>query len=318
MEKTTYIGLRLRRDFIDYVLMREPQLGTKEVIDRLFRQININTLYRKMKDAILHVCDKHLSLDRIKKPNGKIVNELPDWLNPSLVKEIVNEYKEHIEETYSSENFLPGILAQIERLTWLQGVDDMEAGLKDFVDLIERTAKTYADVPVITPEEHDLQVKYEAAHRITVKERIMSDNHDDVVAFRGALLIYAQNLCETLIYRQLAHLYFELANSKEIKALISKFGRIHNEAVAERASLSLPAHPADWDTEYEHLFPIDFFERNIECIDAAMAFQMILIQSIARHEEWFKQHGALTDDGRVTLFTGTFPLMELPLAEVLL
>ncbi|MDE5750740.1 MAG: hypothetical protein K2H87_08250, partial [Duncaniella sp.] len=301
-----------------YVLLRKPQLGTKEVIDRLFRLININSLYRKMKDCIYPVCDKYLSIDRIKKPNGKIVNELPEWLNPSLVKEIVNEYKEYIEDTYRPENFLPAIIAQIERLTWLQGVDDMETGLKEFIELIERTAKTYADIPVSTPEEHDLQEKYEAAHRITVKERIMSDNREDVLAFRGALLTYAQNLCETHIYRQLAHLYSELANSEELKSLIAKYGQIHHEAVNERATLSLPTHPADWDTEYEHLFPIEFFERNIERIDAAMAFQMILIQSIARHEEWFKQHGALTDDGRVTLFTGTFPLMEIPLAKVIL
>lgn len=303
MEKKEYFDILLKRDFIRYVILRKPRLSPEEVSKKLLREFDINRLYHRMKDAMTAVCDKHLAFSKIQTPEGRTVKELPDWLNPDYAKEILADYELLIQKEFATENFQSSIISQIERLIWLQGVDDMAQNLRAFISEINKIAKDYANIPVSSSDQYDLQEKYDAARKITVKERILNSNDNDIILFRGALLDYAKALCESALYRQLSKLYSDIANSKELADIIDKFATLHKESTKELTTLSIPSHPEEWDEEYARLVPTEFFERNIDDVDAPMAFHMILLQSFARNEEKLKNEGFLTPNGEVWLFT---------------
>lgn len=302
MDKREYFDTLLKRDFIKYVLLRAPRLTSQQVSEKLKLEIATERLYRKMKSAIMPVCDKYLALNRIMQ-DGNVVDILPDWLNLSLLETIAGDYRHLIEKEYASENYLPAILFQIERLTWLQGVDDMADNLRQFVADVKKLSEDYANIPAPVQDDYDLQQKYEEAKRVTIREYIMGDNDDDVAVFRGLLLAYAQDTCEMLLYRQLAKCYADIADSPEIHALISKFDGMHREAKDKLPTLVVEDYHADWDAEYARLVPVEFFERNIDDIDGAMAFHMVLLQAFSRHEKILVDEEFLTANGELRIFT---------------
>ncbi len=257
------------------------------------------------------LCDRHLAVSRLISEKGEVSDKLPEWLNPSLAQKITADYQHQILEDYSIDHFLPGIIVSIERLTWLQGVDDMARNLKDFVARLKKLSADYSRIPSTSPEQYDLQRKYEAARRIKVRERIKGGNEDDIMAFRSSLLHYSIDLCEALLYRQLSRLYADIAASPELNGLITRLEATHSQAQHEIDSLVIADHPSEWDAEYSRLVPVDFFERNIEDIDAAMAFQMVLLQTFARNENTLRSQRFITPAGRISIFSTPYqPLVH--------
>ncbi len=304
MNKQEYLDTLIKRDFITFVVLRKPLLTSDEVSLKLKQEIDINRLYRKMKDAIRPVCDRYLSLSLLTDNEGKIVNELPEWLSPSLVRTIADEFSNIIAGEYSASNFITPIIDRVERLVWLQGIDDMADNLRRFLADVKKMAEDYAAIPANTPDEYDLQQKYEAARRITLREHLLNNNSEDIIVFRSALLEYVTNICETIIYRTLAKLYEDIAGNHELNGLIGRLENIYREAEAERETLVIAERNAEWDKEYAHLVPVDFFRHNIGEIDDAMAFHMVLLQAIARNEKQMTDNGVIDCGGNLRMFTG--------------
>lgn len=302
MDKQEYFGILFRRDVIRYVILRKPCLSSEEVSERLQRRIDVESINRRLKKAVVPTIDKYLALRRIKDKRGGFLSVLPEWLNPALVDEIVKDFQRQINKECDFESLISSILAQIERLTWLQGVDDMAENLCVFLEESGRLSKDYAEIKAPAPEDYDLLKKYKAAKRITIKERILGNNDEDVAVFRGAMVAYARSACETAIHKYLAEVYACIAGSTEINGLIARFSKIVEEAKAELSAFRLPEHPDEWDAEYNSLVPVAFFERNIEEVDAAMAFHMVLLQAFARHEADLRRQSLISDNGELSIF----------------
>lgn len=308
MEKKEYLVGRLRNDFIRYVLLKEPRYSDEEISRKLKDKIDAELLYQKIKVHIPALIDKYLSPEKLKDKNGKFVDELPQWLTPQIAEQVVAEYRAIISREYSALNFLPDILAHIERLTWAQGVDDMAVNLRRFVSDLRAMAAHYHTFTPCSPEHYEIEPKYEAAKRITIGEHVMRNNDRDIADFLAAMRAYCSDLCLMHISIMLSKLYADLAASPAILGLIDKFTHLHHEA--EAALQTLPAEaPAEWSEEYNRLIPIPFFEQNIEDIAPAAAFQTILLTTLAHHESLLRRENGLSDKGELTIFTSSFPLL---------
>lgn len=303
MTREEYLNARFKRDFIKHVLLQKPRFTDAEISKKLKSNIDADSVYDKMKALIPGVLDKYLSAERIKDSSGEAIDILPNWLNPGIADAILKDCIELIEKEYSSIDPMPSIMAQIERLTWAQGVDDMAHNLERFVGDIRNTAVHYCGSFVGDPSTYEINEKYEAAKRVTLRERITHNNHKDILDFLLALRAYCQDLCATEVIAYISKLYKKLADSTEINGLIERFKKIQTEAIKELLRLEATVNNSEWDKEYSAKIPTEFYERNVEDIDATGAFQMALLQALANHEESLKQQGYLSDEGEFVLFT---------------
>lgn len=304
-DKLQYFSRLIKRDFINHVLLRKPKFSDHEISQKLMCVLNIENLQRQMKARIVPLCEGYLTLDKLRGDDGRFLKELPEWLNIQYVDQIQEHFQKTIDSECFSENRIEALLEQIERLTWLQGVDDMAANLQAFVANLEQHGQSYASVTIQFPGNDGLKIqeKYEAARKITLRERIAGSSHEAIIEFRSALLELAKRRCEETIYAKLSTLYFEIAKSPELHAVIDKFQRIHSEAQKAATKVEECDSNPDWDKEYMRLIPLAFFERNIEDIDASMAFQMAFIYAIARNEAKLKAQGYITPAGHLKIFT---------------
>lgn len=317
MNRKEYLAARLRHDFIRYVLLTKPRLSDAEVSRRLRSKIDADSLYQKLKEHIPVVINQFLSPEKLIDAAGKPVAVLPEWLTPAIADKVAAEYCAKVESEYSAVNFLPDILAQIERLTWVQGVDDMAVNLRRFTaDLADMEAH-YANIPDCKPNHYEIDEKFAAAKRITIGEHVMQSNHRDIADFHAAMTAYCTDLCAAQIARVLSKLYADLAASPTLLNIIDKFARLHREAEAELHTLPTDI-AAEWDDEYNRLVPVPFFENNIEDIDAPKAFQAIFITALAHHETILRSQGALSPTGELTLFTSYFPLLTTDLFSTII
>lgn len=303
MTKQEYISQRAKQDFIRFVLLRTPRLSSREAARKLTEAMDTDGIAKEMKTLIDSRIDSDLSIEKIKDSDGKILRVIPDWLNPDLAESIVSKYRDTIQLRFNKESCLPGVLHHIEKLTWSQGVDDMIDHLETFLAMLTLASKHCAEINHPDLPDFDLKDKYEAAKRVTVREKLMGDNDKDVLEFRNALTDYVREWCQVEMYAHLSRLYSEMASDIRLHEIISAYGKAKLQAESElKATLRLCSN-AEWEADYRQLMPIGFFEKNIEDIDATMAFHMILFQSFANHEEYLRNNGLLTQSGELRIFT---------------
>lgn len=303
MDKQEYFNSLLKRDFIRFILLKRPKYNDAEISIKLNQDIEANTLYHSFKSCIKPLLDKYFNSPELKDDSGKTVERLPNWLDNNLPGKIVAEYQALIDQKFPAINFIPQIIEHIERLTWLQGVDDMAHNLKNFIDSLNRTSEHFRKISPTRSVNYDLTEKYEAAKRITVREQLMQDNCKDVEEYIDTLRLYSRDLCEEIISNKLARLYCELAKSTQINALIDKFESIHSESLGELESFSGIAEDEELVKEYNQHYPMDFFRRNVADVSEEDAFRMLFLLGLARHEESLKADGFVTAEGEICLFT---------------
>lgn len=303
MDKQDYFNRLLKRDFVRYVLLKEPEYSDREISAKLKSEIDADRLYERMKRHIPELLQKHLSPAKLKDQPGKVADVLPEGINPEIAETIKAEFNDVAKREYSAVNFMPSILAQIERLTWAQGIDDMAQNLRRFVADLKRMSAHQAGIYPIAPTHYRLKEKFEAAMHISARERIMKDNDKDVADFIEALTEYSRDLCGVELSLILSKLYAEIAESKEIADIIDRFDRIGSEARKEMESSLKDFTPVtEWEDEYNRLFPMDFYERNVEGISAAKAFQMVLLLTLSHHEKELRVNGYIDDNGELRFF----------------
>ncbi|MCH5326669.1 MAG: hypothetical protein J1E29_05650 [Duncaniella sp.] len=256
MEKSEYLDKLLKRDFIRYILLKRPEYTDEEVSRHLKSKIDSDLLYDRIKVLIPQVLEKYFTADKCKTSEGKIAETVPAGMDISVADKVEAEYESMIEREYSAINFMPDIIACIERLTWAQGVDDMTKHLRQFQIELRGLSKHFADVVQSTPKYYDLKEKREAAERITPREYLMRDNYKDVADYIEALRLYCRDLCGARLSMQLSRLYSDIADSPEIERLIEKFETLAATAARESADLEgLEAVP-EWDEEYVRMLPL--------------------------------------------------------------
>ena len=297
------VDVMFRRDFIRYVIFRHPRMTREEAVEHLMRVVNVSENLSELKRAIVPVCDKYFKGEHLSERPDVAHDRLARWLRPGIVNDIAADYARLIDKELVHWQYENNVLAAVERLAWLQGIESMQYVLTDFVAKLTSLSSEFKAIPVADRDLQALNEKYEAACRITVSERLIGGNENDVSAYTTHLYTCARAECEEILYHKIAAVYRDLARSERInevkdhmRALGSDFRNIPE--LAADAATDEPCCAA-----YDNLMPIGFFERNIEDIDGAAAFQMILLQMFARNEEQLRDYGMLNTGGEITLFT---------------
>lgn len=303
MDKTTYFESLLRRDFLRYVLLRAPFLDESDVVNRLMEVIDVSAGIRQLKLMIKNVVYEHT----VKRHTGEMsavpAGRLAPWLRPGIANDIMADYASRIDAVIDADSRIARVVAAVERLTWLQGIDGMAAGLRRFLDKALQRAADFDCVPVQGRDRDALMLKYEAAERVTLTEQLTGRNRHDVADYCQALDEYAAACCEEVLYHKVAEMYRAVAGSLQLRTIIDRFYGMHH-TLLDMPEPAREPQPA-WDGEYRRMVPVDFYERNVESIDGAMAFHMVLLQAFARHEDELRAEGSLDADGELRIFTRT-------------
>lgn len=199
----------------------EEKMSPVEVSRRLRATVNPDLLYDRISRHIPELIQKYLSSSKLLKDNGDTVDILPDGFDMEAADRIVLEMRGVVEREYSYEEHLPALFNLVKDLTDKEGETHMAVCLKQFRQDMEKRSRHYADIQRPDFKRKELYRKYEAAKRITVRERIMQDNDKDVTDFVDSLTLYCRELCEVEVSLALARLYHDIATTPRLTALIA-------------------------------------------------------------------------------------------------
>ena len=297
MDKKIYLKSRLINDFINYSLLQNDSLSANLIADKLFTSIGLEDSLSKCRKYIEELLDKYISFDELK-VDGRLSNKLSCRLNIELKDSLEQEYKSYLDRFFSQDllnSIIAKIVHRIELLIWQNGILNMLAAIDIFKTKLRNAAINMQSVDLSSVEEEQLQISFMNAKEITLMERLSGDNIDDIIEYRSNLRNYIKARCENLFYCRCSGLYTDIMASHILENIYNNIKELL--AYAEHLRNSIPdiENNEEWNKDYDHLVPTDFYERNVENITAEQAFQMFLLQFFANNESWMSEHGLLKD-----------------------
>ncbi len=304
MIKQEYLKNRFKRDFLQYSLLQEDSLSACQIVEKIVSVFEFVGIVDKLKPEIDVVCDKYFALGFLR-DGGTLVSDLPIELNFDVKDRAVEEYSNYLDAVLNDDligNILNAILQRIEQQAWRNGIAEMPAVVEQLQSKIRAMALSYGDLTVDVLSVDELKQKYEAAKKNTLIERLQNSNIEDIVDYRSAMRVYVYARCMNNMYRKIKLFYERLADNGIFGQLYQNFESLLRYAEELKTSLPTLESNIDWDEEYNHLVPTEFYRRNVEDFTAEQAFHMVLLQFFARNEEWMIENKMLVDKD-ITIYT---------------
>lgn len=304
MTKQEYLKNRFKRDFLQYSLLQEDSLSASKIVDKVMTIFDFTDIVEKLKAEIDVVCDKYFSFEILKNGDA-LVSNLPDGLNFDVKDRAVEEYADYLDTELNDnliDNLLKSIWQRVEQQVWRNGIIEMPIVVELLQSKIYAMALSYGNLKANVLDVDDLQVKYEAAKKNTLIERLQNSNIDDIIEYRNALREYVYARCMNNMYRKVKLFYDRVADNYIFSQLKQNFESLLQYANELKASLPEFETNLDWDKEYNRLVPTEFYRRNVEDVTAEQAFHMVLLQFFARNEEWMIENKMLVDKD-ITIYT---------------
>ena len=305
MTKQEYLKNRFKRDFLQYSLLQEDSLLASKIVEKIMSIFDFIGVVEDLKSKIDIMCDKYFSFE-ILKDGDNLVSNLPEALNIEVKDKVVEEYLDHLDSVLNEDLVnatLNRILQRVEQQAWRNGITEMPIAIELLQSKIYAMALSYGNLKADVLDVDDLQVKYEAAKKNTIIERLQNSNIDDIIEYRNALREYVYARCMNNMYRKIKLFYDRVADNDIFSQLKQNFESLLQYANELKASLPEFETNPDWDREYNHLVPTEFYRRNVEDITAEQAFHMVLLQFFAKNEEWMIENGLLVD-GELRVYVG--------------
>ncbi len=307
MDKKEYIRIKFTNDFVRYSLLQEDGPSAQEIADKLYNVVNLDWIAEDGRQKIQELCDTRLSYDKLKKSGGKFSNNLSSELKFEVKDELVSIFRRHLDQYGISDvagQAVGKIVQNIEIQSWNYGIGNMQEAVALLVEKLLASARGYGDRYAKPVSDNVLKAKYEQAKKKSLKELIQGNNIDDIMSYRRALVESVTITCKNMLYIKLKDAFNRIAGDEVFKTLQTDFEA--KTAYARSLKESLPALEPDesLDKEYNHLIPSDFYYRYVENFTPAMAFQTVILQFFARHEDWVLEHGFLKD-GELKVFTNS-------------
>ena len=304
MEKKEYLKNRFKKDFLQYSLLQEDSLPAKEIAEKLYIEIDLNWLISQGKEEIESLCKAYLSFERVK-VNGKLSNELPQEFDYNLKDRITAEYQNYL-DSHSTDDVTTAVISKIEKSvelqTWTNGIVNMRGAIKLLVERLNNSSRSYGNLYTPPIPENDIFEMYNKAKENTLLERIKGNNIDDIIEYRSAVVEYVRVTCKNMLYAKIKDIYSSIINNSTFERLLSNFNNLSSYAQELKSSIVDCEANEEWNKEYNHLVPTDFYYRNVENITAEHAFHMILLHFFAKNEEWMLENGLLVN-GELKMYT---------------
>ena len=285
-------------------MLQSDSLSHIDIVNDIIQVVDVQRLEKECDTMIDNLCERYLPLDMLR-DGDKNVSNIPEKLTPDIKDIIINDYKTYLNNSVFlqlSEIILANIVKAVERETWENGVTNMPMVLQCFRQRLADKAKVYADIYTEPISDEELQEKYNDAKTNTLIERVRNSNIDDIFDFRIALKNYVRTSCKNILNATIAEIYMGMANSDMLAELESHFIELLNYANDMKATLPMLHTNEQWDNEYNHKVPTDFYRRNVENVTPEHAFHILLLHFFAKNEDWLTNNGML-DNGVLKIYT---------------
>lgn len=305
MTKKEYFKQRLRKDFLDFSFIQADTLPASEIADNIVKSVGFGDLYMRLKTDIDRICKDRFSVELLKS-EGRITNDMPDSFNLDVKRDALAEFQGILDgidvESVVREQVGKAVRA-IEVECWHNGVSEVGEAISVFGQKVKAISDDYKQMnKLIEFDDKGLDAKYAAAQRVTMMERMMDNNCDDILVFRTAMMVNTKAHCMEMCNDKIALIYNEFSNAKVFSDLASYMTRLTNRARIFADTMPVLTPDEGWDREYNQMVPVEFYRRNASLINMEHAFHMVLLTAFAKNEEWMLENGYLTNN-ELSIFT---------------
>ena len=296
MTKKEYFKQRLRRNFLDFSLIQSDTLSAPVIADNIVGSVNLEDLYLKLKTDIDIICENFFSIELLKS-EGRITNDMPESFNLDVKKNALAEFQKILDDidikSVISEQ-VGNAFKAIEVECWHNGVSEISEAIRLVGQKLRDIANDYKKMnELIEFNDKDLEARYDAARRVTMMERMMDNNCDDILMFRTAMMLNTKAHCTEMCNNKIAFIYNEFSKAEAFTELASYLTQIANRARIFADTMQTMTPNEEWDKEYNQMVPVEFYRRNASLINMEHAFHMVLLSVFARNEEWMLANGFL-------------------------
>ena len=296
MTKKEYFKQRLRRNFLDFSLIQSDTLSAPVIADNIVGSVNLEDLYLKLKTDIDIICENFFSIELLKS-EGRITNDMPESFNLDVKKNALAEFQKILDDidikSVISEQ-VGNAFKAIEVECWHNGVSEISEAIRLMEQKLKDIANDYEQMnELIEFNDKDLEARYDAARRVTMMERMMDKNCDDILMFRTAMMLNTKAHCMEMCNDKIAFIYNEFSKAEAFTELASYLTRIANRARIFADTMQTMTPNEEWDKEYNQMVPVEFYRRNASLINMEHAFHMVLLSVFARNEGWMLANGFL-------------------------
>ncbi|MDO5342300.1 MAG: hypothetical protein Q4F69_07615 [Bacteroidia bacterium] len=296
MTKKEYFKQRLRRNFLDFSLIQSDTLSAPVIADNIVGSVNLEDLYLKLKTDIDIICENFFSIELLKS-EGRITNDMPESFNLDVKKNALAEFQKILDDidikSVISEQ-VGNAFKAIELECWHNGVSEISEAIRLVGQKLRDIANDYKKMnELIEFNDKDLEARYDAARRVTMMERMMDNNCDDILMFRTAMMLNTKAHCMEMCNNKMSFIYNEFSKAEAFTELASYLTQIANRARIFADTMQTMTPNEEWDKEYNQMVPVEFYRRNASLINMEHAFHMVLLSVFARNEEWMLANGFL-------------------------
>lgn len=160
-------------------------------------------VYAASKEMIARTIYSHLDFERFKTDDGKFMKTIPSELEKDAVIDAVShEYEEYI-GSLDLEALVRDaeeqVVKRIERFIWINGVQNVS----EAISLAERNITDCASQYAALHAEADpsaLEKSYADALKMSLSERLLNTNDEDILIYRNDLIEYLEVVCSNVWY----------------------------------------------------------------------------------------------------------------------
>lgn len=305
MTKKEYFKQRLRKNFLDFSLIQSDTLSASVIADNIVKSVNLENLYLKLKTDIDVICEKFFSIELLKS-EGRITNDMPDSFNLDVKVKALAEFQKILDDTDIKsiiKEQVENAFKAIEVECWHNGVSEISEAISMMEQKLKDVANDYKQMnKLIEFNDKDLEARYDAARRVTMMERMMDNNCDDILMFRTAMMLNTKAHCMEMCNNKMSFIYNEFSKAEAFTDLASYLTQIANRARIFADTMQTLTPNEEWDKEYNQMIPVEFYHRNASLINMEHAFHMVLLSVFARNEEWMLDNGYLAKN-ELCIFT---------------
>lgn len=305
MTKKEYFKQRLRRNFLDFSLIQSDTLSAEVIADNIVNHVNLENLYLKLKTDIDVICENFFSIELLKS-EGRITNDMPDSFNLDVKVKALAEFQRILDDIDIKsviKEQVENAFKAIEVECWHNGVSEISEAIRTMEQKLKDIANDYKQMnELIEFDEKELEARYNAARRVTMMERMMDNNCDDILMFRTAMMLNTKAHCMEMCNNKMSFIYNEFSNDSSFTDLASYLTQIANRARIFADTMQTLTPNEEWDKEYNQMVPVEFYHRNASLINMEHAFHMVLLSVFARNEAWMLDNGYLAKN-ELCIFT---------------
>lgn len=296
MTKKEYFKQRLRRNFLDFSLIQSDTLSASVIADNIVMSVNLENLYLKLKTDIDVICENLFSIELLKS-EGRITNDMPDSFNLDVKVKALAEFQKILDDIDIKsviKEQVENAFKAIEVECWHNGVSEISEAIRTMEQKLKDIANDYKQMnELIEFDDKELEAKYDAARRVTMMERMMDNNCDDILMFRTAMMLNTKAHCMEMCNNKMSSIYNEFSDDSSFTDLTSYLTQITNRARIFADTMQTLTPNEEWDKEYNQMVPVEFYRRNASLINMEHAFHMVLLSVFARNERWMLDNGYL-------------------------